>query len=288
MSVSPAKSHIDAHPARSAGVIELDTPGGLVDSTRDIVSALLTSPVPDVVYVAPPGARAASAGTLITLAADVAAMAPGTNIGAAHPVSLVGTSEDSEEDRSVSSDKAAQDAAAFARSIAQQRGRNVEWAQAAVMESSSITATEALEKNVIDLIADDFADLLRRLDGYELQDGRVLATRGSLVETLRPTLRERLLGLLADPNLVYILFILGLYGLIYEFFQPGIGFGLAAGGVCLLLALFGLQVVPVNVVGIALVLFGVTLMLITGEMMPYVVPTAIAFGLQLLQFPRGA
>ena len=243
-------------------VIELDTPGGLVDSTRDIVAALLASPVPVVVFVGPPGARAASAGTLITLAADVAAMAPGTNIGAAHPVSLVGTSEDGEEAGSVSSDKAAQDAAAFARSIAEQRGRNVEWAQAAVMESSSITATEALEQNVIDLIADDFDDLLAQLDGYALPDGRILATRTALVETLRPTLRERLLGLIADPNLVYILFILGLYGRIYEFFQPGIGFGLAAGGVCLLLALFGLQVLPVDIVGITLVLFGVALMVL--------------------------
>lgn len=240
-------------------IIQLDTPGGLVDSTRDIVSAQLGSPVPIVVFVGPSGARAASAGAFITLAADVAAMAPGTNIGAAHPVGLGGTSPGDDGGQDTSAEKAAQDAAAFARSIAEQQGRNVEWAQAAVMESSSITASEALEKNVIDLIAEDFDDLLVRLDGYTLSDGRVLATRGVPVETIRPTLRERLLGLLADPNLVYILFILGLYGLIYEFFQPGIGFGLAAGGICLLLALFGLQVLPVNVVGIVLVLFGVAL-----------------------------
>ena len=217
-------------------LIELDTPGGLVDSTRDIVAAQLASSIPVVVFVGPSGARAASAGTFITMAADIAAMAPGTNIGAAHPVSLVGTSGEEEETQSASADKAAQDAAAFARSIAEVRGRNVAWAEAAVLESTSITAEEALAQDVIDVIARDIDDLLLQLDGRELADGRILAVAGLPIERLRPTLRERLLGLLADPNLVYVLFILGLYGLIYEFFHPGIGFGLAAGGICLLLA----------------------------------------------------
>jgi membrane-bound serine protease (ClpP class) len=246
-------------------VIELDTPGGLVDSTRDIVAAELASTVPVAVFVGPSGARAASAGTFITLAADIAAMAPGTNIGAAHPVSLIGSSGDEgdeEQGSSTSAEKAAQDASAFARSIAEARGRNVAWAEAAVLESLSITAEEALAQDVIDLIADDFDDLLARLDGYVLSDGRTLALRGLGVDTLRPTLRERLLGLLADPNLVYVLFILGLYGLIYEFFHPGIGFGLAAGGVCLVLALFGLQVLPVNIVGVILILFGIALVIL--------------------------
>ena len=251
-----------ANRGASLVVIELDTPGGLVDSTRDIVAAELASPVPVVVFVGPGGARAASAGAFITLAADVAAMAPGTNIGAAHPVGLIGTPGTEAEDQTTSLDKAAQDAAAFARSIAEHRGRNVEWAQAAVLESSSITATEALERGVIDLIVDDLDDLLVALDGYVLADGRVLTTAHVPIETLRLTLRERLLGLLADPNLVYVLFILGLYGLIYEFFHPGIGFGLAAGGVCLLLALFGLQILPVNIVGIVLVLFGIGLIVL--------------------------
>lgn len=242
-------------------VITLDTPGGLEGSMRDIVAAELASTVPVVVFVGPSGARAASAGAFITLAADVAAMAPGTNIGAAHPVSLIGTSDGGEE-QNVSLDKAASDAAAFARSIAERRGRNIEWAQAAVLESSSLSASEALSENVIDLLAEDLDDLLAELDGYTLADGRILRTRGVPITTLRPTLRERLLGLLADPNLVYILFILGLYGLIYEFFHPGIGFGLAAGGVCLLLALFGLQILPVNVVGIVLILFGMALVVL--------------------------
>ena len=246
----------------SVVVIELDTPGGLVDSTRDIVAAELTSPVPVVVFVAPPGARAASAGAFITLAADIAAMAPGTNIGAAHPISLIDSPGTEETGDSTSLDKAAQDAAAFARSIAEERGRNVEWAQAAVLESSSITAEEALEAGVIDLVAENLANLLSRIDGRTLSDGRIIVTGDSPIETLRPTLRERLLGRLADPNLVYVLFILGLYGLIYEFFHPGIGFGLAAGGICLVLALFGLQILPVNIVGVVLVLFGVGLVIL--------------------------
>jgi len=242
-------------------LIELDTPGGLEQSMRDIVAAELASVVPVVVFVAPAGARAASAGVFLTLAADVAAMASGTNIGAAHPVSLLGgDASDGSGDASI--DKAAQDAAAFARAIAEQRGRNVEWAESAVLQSSALSATEALGQGVIDLIAADVADLLIQLDGYALPDGRVLRTAGAEIREIRPTLRERLLSLLADPNLVYVLFILGLYGLIYEFFHPGIGFGLAAGGVCLLLALFGLQVLPVNIVGVALILFGVALIIL--------------------------
>jgi len=242
-------------------VIELNTPGGLDQSTRDIVAAELGSSVPIVVFVSPSGARAASAGTFITMAADIAAMAPGTNIGAAHPVSLLGSGDGDSSSESTSMDKAANDSAAFARSIAEQRGRNVEWAEAAVLESSSLSASEALEANVIDLIADDFSGLLRALDGREVR-GEILSTLQATVREIRPNLRERLLGLLADPNLVYVLFMLGLYGLIYEFFQPGIGFGLAAGGICLLLALFGLQILPVNIAGVALILFGVGLMVL--------------------------
>jgi len=242
-------------------VIELNTPGGLDQSTRDIVAAELGSSVPIVVFVSPSGARAASAGTFITMAADIAAMAPGTNIGAAHPVNLLGGEEGDASGESTSMDKAANDSAAFARSIAEQRGRNVEWAEAAVLESSSLSASEALEANVIDLIADDFPSLLRALDGWEVK-GEILSTLDAQVREIRPSLRERLLGLLADPNLVYVLFILGLYGLIYEFFHPGIGFGLAAGGVCLLLALFGLQILPVNIAGVALILFGMGLMVL--------------------------
>jgi len=240
-------------------VIELNTPGGLGESMRDIVMAELASTVPIAVFVGPAGARAASAGVLITLAADVAAMAPGTNIGAAHPVDLMGGGE--EQDETIT-EKITNDAVAFAKSVAQERGRNVEWAEAAVRESSSLTAVEALDQGVIDFIADDLDDLLAHLDGYALPDGRTLHTSGLAVTKIRPTLREKLLNYLADPNIVYILFILGLYGLIYEFFHPGIGFGLAAGGICLILAFLGLQILPVNTVGVALILFGTVLMVL--------------------------
>jgi len=238
-------------------VVELSTPGGLADAMRDIIIAQLDAEIPIAVFVAPAGARAASAGALITLAADVAAMAPGTNIGAATPVDLLG----GEEDASVASSKAINDAAAFARSVAERRGRNVSWAEAAVREASSLTATEALAQDVIDLVAEDFEALLEALDGYLLPDGREISTQGE-VRAIRPSLRERLLDHLANPNIVYVLFLLGLYGLIYEFFQPGVGFGLAAGGVCLALAMLGLQILPINVVGVVLLVFGVGLMVL--------------------------
>jgi membrane-bound serine protease (ClpP class) len=239
-------------------IIELNTPGGLGDSMRDIIIAQFDAAIPIVVFVSPAGARAASAGALITLAADVAVMAPGTNIGAATPVALMG---DEEDDASTTDAKAINDAAAFARSVAERRGRNVDWAEAAVREASSLSASEALEQQVIDLIVEDFDALLDQLDGYVLRDGRVLDASGEL-RVIKPTLRERLLDYLANPNIVYILFLIGLYGLIYEFFQPGIGFGLAAGGICLVLALLGLQVLPINVVGVLLLLFGVGLMVL--------------------------
>ncbi len=240
-------------------LIELNTPGGLGESTRDIVMAELASSVPIVVFVGPAGARAASAGVFITMAADVAAMAPGTNIGAAHPVDLMGGGQEQDE---TMAEKMVNDSVAFAKSIAEERNRNVEWAEQAVRESSSLTASEALEQGVIDMIVTDLDELLQRLDGYTLSDGRILHTSGLPLEEIRPTLRERLLGYLANPNIVYILFILGLYGLLYEFFQPGIGFGLAAGGICLVLAFLGLQILPVNVVGVVLVLFGAVLMVL--------------------------
>ncbi len=266
-SINPASKDVVLRTIREAEslhaefiIIELNTPGGLDQSTRDIVAAILGSNVPIVVFVSPSGARAASAGTFITLAADLAAMAPGTNIGAAHPINLLGGDGDA-DGTSTPMEKAANDSAAFARPIAEQRGRNTEWAESAVLDSVSISATEALKANVIDLVADDLFDLLRQLEGRDVR-GTILHTLGVTIRTIRPTLRERLLGLLADPNLVYVLFILGLYGLIFEFFQPGIGFGLAVGGLCLILALFGLQILPVTTTGVVLILFGALLMIL--------------------------
>jgi len=240
-------------------IIELNTPGGLDQSTRDIVAAQMASTVPIAVFVSPSGARAASAGTFIMLAADVAAMAPGTNIGAAHPVNLLGRGE--ADGNSTSMEKAANDAAAFARSIAEKQGRNVDWAEAAVLESRSLSASEALAAGVIDLIVEDLPALLSALDSREVK-GRRLSTLQATVRTIQPNWQERLLGMLADPNLVYVLFILGVFGLIFEFFHPGVGFGLAAGGLCLILALFGLQVLPVDVTGMILILFGAGLMVL--------------------------
>ncbi len=240
-------------------IIQLNTPGGLDQSMRDIVVAQLASTIPIAVFVSPAGARAASAGTFITMAADIAAMAPGTNIGAAHPVSLLGGADS--EGSSPSMDKAANDAAAFARSIAEKRGRNMAWAEASVLESRALSASEALSLGVIDLIAEDVPDLLRAIDGRDVR-GSILSTLGASIQTIHPNWRERLLGMLADPNLVYVLFILGLIGLVFEFLHPGIGFGLAAGGLCLVLALFGMQVLPVDATGVVLILFGVALMVL--------------------------
>jgi len=238
-------------------LIRLDTPGGLDSATQEMVAAILNSPVPVVVWVGPPGARAASAGTFIVYAADVATMASGTSVGAAHPVALTG-----EETESATVEKAVNDAVARLRSIAELRGRNATWAEEAVRKSATATASEALELGVIDLKADSVEGLLIALDGWELPDGRVLRTATLELRTVPMGVRERLFSMLANPNLVYILLMLGLYGLIYEFFSPGIGIGFAVGGISLLLALLGLQVLPFSFVGVGLILFGVSLMVL--------------------------
>jgi len=240
-------------------VFQLDTPGGLDSSMKDMVEAILDSEVPVVVWVGPPGARAASAGTFILLAADVAAMAHGTSVGAAHPVTLTGENPEEEDPMAK---KMVNDAASRIRAIAELRGRNADWAERAVRESVTATATEALELGIIEVIADSLPELLGKLEGYELPDGRVLHPQGLPVREVRMTLKDRLFSYLADPNLVYILLMLGLYGLIYEVFSPGIGLGLVMGGISLLLALLGLQVLPINLVGVGLILFGVLLMVL--------------------------
>lgn len=238
-------------------LIQLNTPGGLVASTRAIVSAQLVSPIPIVVFVSPAGAQAASAGVFITMAADVAAMAPGTNIGAAHPVPL---GRAAEED--VTAEKAVNDIVAWGKSIAEQRGRNVEWAEQAVRENVSITASEALALGVIDLFATDKADLLAQLEGYRLLDGRILQVAGLPLREVRPTWRERLFNYLADPNIVYILLMLGMLALTWEFMQPGIGLGAAVGGSMLILAFFGLQILPIDITGLALLGLGIVLIIL--------------------------
>ena len=240
-------------------VILLDTPGGLDSATKEIVEGIIASEVPVVVYVYPSGARAASAGTFILLSADIAAMAPGTSVGAAHPVLLTGENPEKGEPMA---EKMVNDAASRIRAIAELRGRNADWAEKAVRESATATASEALELGVIDLVAADLDGLLTSLDGWTLPDGRELRTSGLPVVRLKKTLREWLLSYLADPNLVYILLLLGIYGLIYEFLSPGIGIGFALGGISLILALMGLQILPINLAGLGLILFGVLLMVL--------------------------
>lgn len=215
-------------------VIRLNTPGGLLKSTRVIVSDILTAPLPIVVYVAPSGSQSASAGTFITLAAHVAAMAPGTNIGAAHPVGLQGGEKDS-----IMNEKATNDAAAFIRSISERRHRNVQWAEEAVRKSISITETEALRDSVIDLIAPTVSALLDSIDGTTVEVGdtpTTLHTRGANIVEKEMGWKFKILDMLSDPNIAYIFFMLGIYGLLFELYNPGSIFPGVVGVIALILA----------------------------------------------------
>ncbi len=230
-------------------LIQLDTPGGLETSMRKMVQRLLATPIPVIVWVAPGGARAASAGVFVTMAADVAVMAPGTNIGAATPINMQGPMD------STLARKAANDAAAFARTVAAQRGRNAVWAEDAVRHAVAASETEAVELDVVDLIAATEAELLAACDGREWRRGsevRKLETRGREVDWLEPGFRLRLLAVLADPNIAYVLLMLGFYGLLFELQNPGAILPGVVGGICLILAFFALSTLPVNYAGIAL------------------------------------
>lgn len=241
----------------------METPGGLVDSTRTIVTRMLASKVPVAVFVAPSGARAASAGFLLTIAADIAAMAPGTHIGAAHPVQGQGEKMDE-----TVSEKAASDVAAYARTLASGRGRNVELSEEAVLKSRAFTEIEAIEASpsLIDIVASDVPDLLRQLDGREVTrfDGSTLTLRtaGARVETADMTFRQRVLSTLAHPNIAYILLSLGVLGLTIELWSPGAILPGVVGGICLILAFFTFQVLPVNYAGVLLILFGLVLLVL--------------------------
>lgn len=264
-------------------LIRLDTPGGLDSAMRQIVQAILASPVPVAVYVSPEGARAASAGTYILYAAHIAAMAPATTLGAATPVAIGmpgferkppwPAPPDGARDKTgrgprlapadVVAAKQVHDAAAFIRGLAQQRGRNAAWAERAVREAVSLTAAEALSEKVIDVVAGDVPELLARIDGrtVRLHGGPlVLATRGLAVETLGPDWRQRLLAVIASPSVALILMMVGLYGLLFEFASPGFGVAGVTGAICLLLALFALQMLPVNYAGLGLILLGLALL----------------------------
>jgi membrane-bound serine protease (ClpP class) len=245
-------------------VIQLDTPGGLLTSTKSIVKELLGAPVPVIVYVAPGGASATSAGVFVTLAAHVAAMAPGTTIGAAHPVAAGGR-DIGGEGGSAMGEKIENFAVSFVQSIAERRGRNVKWAEDAVRKSVSITENEALESNVVDLVAPDLRSLLAQAAGREVQveTGKVTLVLGpdTQVTRLEMRLKHRVLNVIADPNIAYLLFMAGLLGLYFEFSNPGTIFPGVVGGICLLLALTAFQVLPINATGILLILFGLALLL---------------------------
>lgn len=242
-------------------IIELDTPGGLDDSMRAIIKRMLASKVPVVVYVAPSGSRAASAGAFITIAAHVAAMAPGTAIGAAHPVSLM---QSAPMDTNMSA-KVTHDAAAYIRSIAEKRGRNIGWAESAVRESVSLSETEALKKKVIDLIAPSTPALLEALDGRVVTVGEVsvkLKTKGARMEEITMNWRDRFLEVIANPNIAYVLFMFGLLGLYFELANPGAILPGVVGAISLILAFFAFQTLSVNLAGILLIVFGIVLLII--------------------------
>ncbi|MGN6604872.1 MAG: NfeD family protein [Ginsengibacter sp.] len=237
-------------------IINLNTPGGLLNSTRNIVTDIMQSTIPVVVYVSPSGAHAGSAGTFITLAANIAAMAPGTNIGAAHPVDMQGKTD------AVMNEKVMNDASAFIRTIAEKRDRNVQWADDAVRSSVSITEQEALEKNVINIIANDEKDLLAKLDGKQVEingSTRILNTKNATVEPLEMGFFQKVLSRLSDPNISYILMMLGFYGLLFELFSPGAIFPGIVGVICLIFAFYSMSSMPVNYAGLALIIFGIIL-----------------------------
>jgi membrane-bound serine protease (ClpP class) len=232
-------------------IIRLDTPGGLVPSMRTMVKGIMNSSVPVVVYVAPKGAGAASAGVMITVSAHVAAMAPGTNIGAAHPVGAGG--KDIDKDMS---EKVVNDMASYGRGIAQDKGKNADWVEKAIRESVSITAEEAVEKKVVDLVAADIDELLKLLDGreIELQKGKVtLRTKGLVKTYYEPGFRDAVLRVISDPNIAYILMMIGLAGLYFELAHPGAVFPGVIGAISLILAFYSFQTLPVNYAGLLLI-----------------------------------
>lgn len=252
-------------------VLQMDTPGGLDTAMRTIIRAILASPVPVAGFVAPQGARAASAGTYILYATDVAAMAPATNLGAATPVELAPAGNKpatSDQPDAPPGDakmrKVVHDAAAYIRGLAELRGRNADWAERAVREAVSLPASEALKLKVIDLVATDLDNLLEQLNGRSIALGDrtiTLDTAHAAIERVMPDWRSRLLAVIGNPGIAYILMLLGIYGLIYEFANPGMLFPGLVGGICLLLGLFAMQAMPISYAGLALMLLGIVLMI---------------------------
>lgn len=256
-------------------VLRLDTPGGLDTSMRDIIRDILASPVPVVAWVGPSGARAASAGTFILYAAHFAAMAPATNLGAASPVAIGGggggkpdpTGKEGEKDEAPQGDtlmrKATNDAAAYIRSLAQLRGRNAEWAEKAVREAVSLSATDAKKINVVNVIAGSVPELLEALDGRTVEvagEKRKLAVKGSDVSRIEPDWRTEVLKVITNPSVAYLMILIGIYALIFEFSNPGLILPGVVGAICILIAMYAFQLLPVNYAGLALMLLGIAFM----------------------------
>jgi membrane-bound serine protease (ClpP class) len=248
-------------------LILMDTPGGLDTSMRDIVKSIMESEIPVIVYVYPSGARAASAGSVILLASHVAAMAPGTNAGAAHPVSV-----GQEKADKVMMEKVAKDAEAYVRSLAKQRGRNEDWAAKSVKESASITATDAVEKKVVDLVVAGIDELLEKIDGktVETKKGKVvLKTKGKKTVEVAMPFKYKFLSYISDPNVAYILMMIGIYGILFEIYSPGAIFPGVAGGISIILALYAFQTLPINYAGLALILLGVIFFILELKVVSY-------------------
>ena len=240
-------------------LIHLNTPGGLLVSTRVIVTDILGSPVPVIVYVSPAGAHAGSAGVFITMAAHIAVMAPGTNIGAAHPVAMQGIPD------SVMNEKSTNDAAAFIRTIAEWRNRNIQWPEEAVRKSVAITENEALQKNVIDLIASNDEELLNKVDGKIIQlssTQATLHTKGAAIEVYKMGALDKLLNILSDPNIAYILMLIGMFGILFEFYNPGAILPGIVGVISLVLAFYTMHTLPINYAGLALIIFAIVLFIL--------------------------
>jgi membrane-bound serine protease (ClpP class) len=248
-------------------VIQLDTPGGLDSSMRQICQAIINAKVPVIVYVSPRGARAASAGVLITMAAHVAAMAPGTNIGAAHPVSVGMGKVDK-----IMGEKMVNDMAAYGRALAEERGRNADWVEKAIRKSVSISASEALKQKVIEVVAESLEELLRKLDGRRVMVAgktQILKTTGLVVEEIPEDLRTKVLKHIADPNIAFILMMLGLAGIYFELAHPGVVLPGVVGALCLLLAFFAFQTLPVNFIGILLIILAFILFILEFKVTSY-------------------
>ena len=272
-------------------VLQLDTPGGLDTAMRNIIRDIIASPIPVAIYVSPSGARAASAGTYMLYAAHIAAMAPGTNLGAATPVQIGGlpdlnpSKDEKPEQKAAKKDeqgdqasekndqadvpkdamerKMVNDAVAYIRSLAEMRGRNADWAERAVRHAASLSSEQALQQGVIDLVAKDITDLLQKIDGRVVEVNNVevtLHTANAKIETFEPDWRNRLLSVITNPNVAYVLMLLGIYGLFFELANPGFVLPGVIGGICLLLALYAMQVLPVNFTGVALILLGLAFM----------------------------